>query len=156
MDEKKIIEVSDYLKVNFNKLIRQIIKDIDIEIDKNKPLIKDLDDIEIIPLSKSTIFNWSKEFHSLIEELSLIINHYQKIIPEFECNISIFPFEHYFHIGLNHTSKSIIDKDLIEKRRCHLFQNHSPESHIRYSFDQDYGWNNYRVTFYFEFPLKYI
>lgn len=145
------------LKDMLNSCLLKIIKDIPRQIRLNRDLIdadyKTYNEINIFPVSNSYKHLWSKTFIDNLNELSDYVKCYSDLIPEFELEILAFPDENYYSLRLNHTSKSVIDKNLLENRKCYLFQSHTIPSNIRYASDQDLSWNNYRIQFQFEFHL---
>ena len=99
--------------------------------------------------------NFSDTFKYQMHKFAQILKSYKSFVPEFECEIYIYPFESRADLLVDYATKSILDKNLIENRRCHVFQAHRPNDPFNYTADQDYTWNDFRVHFYFEFPLNY-
>lgn len=145
------------MKETLNLNLLKVIKAIPLQIRINSDLIdidcKTYKEINVFPISSAYKHLWSKTFMDILNELDGCVKYYQEIIPEFELEITVFPVENYFSLKLNHTSKSVIDKQLLENRNCYLFQSHNIAPNIRYTNDQDFSWNNYRIYFCFEYHL---
>jgi hypothetical protein len=154
-----IDEFANLIRSELNDCISKIVNLIDDELKKLDQTIKSDEskyyDICIGETEPCQKLDFSITFKFLIHRFIKILKSYKKIVPEFECEIYIYPFESRADLVVDYAAKSILSKDLIENRHCHVFQAHQPSEPFNYTADQDYVWNDYRVHFYFEFPLKY-
>jgi hypothetical protein len=154
-----IDEFANLLSSELNGCISKIMNSIDDELKKLDQTIKSNEskyyDICIGENGSIPKLEFSILFKYQIYKFGKLLKSYKKIIPEFECEIYIYPFESRADLVVDYAAKSILNKDLIENRQCHVFQAHQPKESFNYTSDKDHVWNDYRVRFYFKFPLNY-
>ena len=154
-----IDELANLLRSELNDCISKIMNSIDTELKKLEETIKSNEskyyDICIGETEPCQKIDFSITFKYLMHRFIKMLKSYKQIVPEFECEIYIYPFESRADLVVDYAAKSIINKSLIENCRCHVFQAHQPNEPFTYRTDQDCVWNDFRIHFYFEFPLKY-
>ena len=158
---KSLESLTSILSNGLNDAIKKILELIDSELKSNAELIKsdeyvyyDICVTSALPTNQKLVF--SRNFQYQLYLFGTMVRHYKALVPDFECEIYAYPYEKRADLIVNHSAKSVLNKDLIENRRCHTFQNHTPNEPFNYSADQDLSWNDFRTHFYFEFPLKNI
>jgi hypothetical protein len=140
-------QVTKY-KADLNSSINELINGLSKKCNVNDPITIDA------LASKSLSETLDPELTEPLEKFLECVRFFKSITEEFECAIHYFPDEKRIDIQTDYMAKSYLDKKIIEGRKFRIFQDHTNVyDETEYTDHYDYTWFNFRVLWYFEYPI---